>query len=226
MADDTPSMTRRGLFRGLGTATLLATACKPKETAPPDEGPRPLAGGLVLPATPSPLEFELDGAMVQTQAAPSMTLAVLLRGPLGRTATKIACDRGACGACTVLVDDEPRNACMMLAHDVAGRRVTTTAGLTKDGTLSVLQRRFVEHDALQCGFCTPGMIASCEGLLRAAARTGRTRLDAEDVQAAIAGNLCRCGTYPHVIAAVLTTPIPNERSAMGSSGANAEGGTR
>jgi aerobic-type carbon monoxide dehydrogenase small subunit (CoxS/CutS family) len=94
--------------------------------------------------------------------------------------------------------------------------------LVKDGTLSVLQRRFVELDALQCGFCTPGMIASCEGLLRAAARAGRISLDAEDVRAAIAGNLCRCGTYPHVVAAVLTTPIPGERPPDG--GASAEGG--
>jgi len=217
MADDTPAMTRRGLFRGLGSATVLA-ACKPRDPSPPDAPVTPFGSGVVIPATPSPLEFELDGAPVRAQAAPSMTLAALLRGPLDRTSTKVSCDRGACGACTVLVDDVARNACMLLAHDVAGRRVTTVVGLAKGGSLSVLQQRFVEHDALQCGFCPPGMVASCEGLLRAAARAGRTRLDAADVETAIAGNLCRCGTYPHVVAAVLTTPIRGEHPSESEGG--------
>ena len=218
MADDTTAMTRRGLFRGLGSAAVLAAACKPRDPAPPEPRVSPLGSGVVIPATASPLDFELDGEPVRTQAAPSMTLAALLRGPLGRTSTKVSCDRGACGACTLLVDDVARNACMLLAHDVGGRRVTTTQGLAKAGKLSVLQQRFVEHDALQCGFCTPGMIASCEGLLRAAAKFGQTRVDAAEIKTAISGNLCRCGTYPHVVAAVLATPIPTEPAAADGEG--------
>jgi xanthine dehydrogenase YagT iron-sulfur-binding subunit len=101
----------------------------------------------------------------------------------------------------VLVDGQPRNSCMMLAHDVAGREVVTAEGLAKGDELSALQRAFVEHDALQCGFCTSGMLISCAALLRHQPKD--EALTAERVRDAIAGNLCRCGTYPHVVAAVL-----------------------
>jgi aerobic-type carbon monoxide dehydrogenase small subunit (CoxS/CutS family) len=91
---------------------------------------------------------------------------------------------------------------MMLAHDVAGREVTTVEGLAEGGELSALQKAFVKRDALQCGFCTSGMLVSCAGLLRRRA-ADRAALTAADVNAAIAGNICRCGTYPHIVAAVL-----------------------
>jgi xanthine dehydrogenase YagT iron-sulfur-binding subunit len=91
---------------------------------------------------------------------------------------------------------------MMLAHDIAGRSVTTVEGLASDGKLSVLQQKFVQHDALQCGFCTSGMLVSSAALLQRHAKRGGT-LTAEQVNDAISGNLCRCGTYPHVVAAVL-----------------------
>jgi aerobic-type carbon monoxide dehydrogenase small subunit (CoxS/CutS family) len=127
-----------------------------------------------------------------------MTLAEVLRGPLGLTGTKVACDRGACSACTVLIDGSPICSCMMLAIDVGARRVTTIEGLAQGDTLHPVQQAFIEHDALQCGFCTPGMVMSCAALLER-----MPELSADDVSAAIGGHFCRCGTYPHVVAATL-----------------------
>lgn len=195
-----PTLTRRGLFRSLGTAAIV-TGCtgpdKPDPTPPDPGGPRgPDAFGL----EPAPLAFTLDGQAVQAEVEARTTLLELLRIDLDRTGTKLVCDRGACGACMVLIDGVARNACMTLAHDVEGCTVTTVAGLAEAGRLSALQAAFVEHDALQCGFCTSGMLISATALLDA--RAGEP-LRAEQVQTALAGNLCRCGTYPHVVAAVL-----------------------
>ena len=130
--------------------------------------------------------------------APETTLAELLRGKLGLTGTKIACDRGACGACTVWLDGAPVCSCMVLAIEVGGRSVTTIEGLADGETLHPVQAAFIAHDAVQCGFCTPGLVMSCAALL---ARTKQP--SADEVKAAIAGHYCRCGTYPHVIAATL-----------------------
>ncbi len=196
-------ITRRGLFRGIGTATLVAGCTTQK--APPPEGPAsstPATGlGLTIGPGPAPLQFELNGEAVTTEAPPSATLLDTLRLSLDATGTKKVCDRGSCGACMVLVDGAPQNSCMTLAHDVAGRKVTTVEGLGKGhaGGLSPLQKAFVERDALQCGFCTPGMLISCSALL---SRTGGSAPKTANIQDAISGNLCRCGTYPHIIAAV------------------------
>jgi len=198
-----PRITRRTLFRGLGSATVVAgcaTPAKPNpnpETTPP--GVTPPVDGVALGPGPSPLQFTLNGASKTAETAPSTTLADLLRLELNVTGTKVVCDRGSCGACTVLVDGVARPSCMTLAHDVAGRTVTTVEGLAQGNELSALQRAFVEHDALQCGYCTSGMLMSCQGLL-----ARKQPVDADGVKRAISGNLCRCGTYPHVVAAVLS----------------------
>lgn len=203
MADSDPRLTRRGLFRGLGTAALVA-GCKPKgESEAPEGVAPPDATGATVSAEPSPLRFVLNGEEVELSVQARTTLAQALRLDLDRTGTKISCDRGACGACMVLVDGEAHNSCMTLAHDVGGRSVETVEGLGGPDHLSALQRAFVEHDALQCGFCTSGMLISSEALLREHRATGK-KLDAEDVKACVAGNLCRCGTYPHVVSAVLS----------------------
>jgi len=151
-------------------------------------------------AGPQPVAIILNvnGAERPLQAEPRMTLAEALRGPLGLTGTKIACNRGACSACTVWLDGLPICACMMLAIDVGERSIVTIEGLADGETLHPVQQAFIDHDALQCGFCTPGMIMSCAALLE---RTSEP--NAEDVRAAISGHYCRCGTYPHVIAATL-----------------------
>ncbi|MCY0986361.1 (2Fe-2S)-binding protein [Nannocystis sp. ILAH1] len=201
---DRAGITRRGLFRGIGTAGLLA-GCKPSERPPTTteehgDAAGPGAGEAALGPGPAPLAFTLNGEAKTVEVAPHVTLLAALREQLRFTGTKVVCDRGACGACTVLIDGVARNSCMTLAHDVAGAAVTTVEGLAPGGKLSVLQQAFIRHDALQCGFCTSGMLMSCQGLLE---RTRGQKLGREDVEAAIAGNLCRCGTYPNVVAAVL-----------------------
>jgi xanthine dehydrogenase YagT iron-sulfur-binding subunit len=144
------------------------------------------------------LSLSVNGRTVPVRVDPGTTLADVLRQGLGLTGTKIGCDRGACSACTVWVDGEVVASCMTLAFDVRGRRVTTVEGLAQGGKLHPVQQAFVEHDALQCGFCTPGMVMSCAALL---ARHPNCTL--EDVKAAVSGHLCRCGTYPNVFKATL-----------------------
>jgi len=198
-----PTLTRRGLFRSLGTAALVTGCIEPKpDPRPPTEvGPSESdAFGL----GPAPLSFTLDGRPVRVETEARTTLLELLRIDLDQTGAKLVCDRGACGACMVLVDGTARNSCMLLAHDVEGREVATVAGLAQAGRLAPLQAAFVEHDALQCGFCTSGMLISASALLRKREADGASEpLSADQVRDALAGNLCRCGTYPHVIEAVL-----------------------
>ena len=198
-------LTRRGLFRGVGTATLISGCVKRKDH---EELDGPVVDDATAPAEigpdPTPLRFTLNGKPAQVSVEPRVTLLEALRLDLDTTGPKLVCDRGACSACLVLVDGQPRNSCMMLAHDVAGREVVTAEGLAKGDELSALQQAFVQHDALQCGFCTSGMLVSCAALLRNHSSGGsKEPLTADRVRDAIAGNLCRCGTYPHVVAAVL-----------------------
>ena len=114
------------------------------------------------------------------------------------TGTKVACDRGSCSACTVHVDGSPDSACTTYVLDAVGRELTTIEGIAKGDDLHPVQQAFIDHDAMQCGFCTPGMVMSCAALLR---RTPRPTLD--DVKTATSGNLCRCGTYAKVFEATL-----------------------
>jgi len=144
------------------------------------------------------MTLDVNGSPRAVVAEPRMTLADVLRGPLGLTGTKVGCDRGACSACTVWIDGAPVVSCMMLAIDVGGRKVTTIEGLARGDDLHPVQSAFMAHDAVQCGFCTPGLVMSCAALL---ARNPDPSLD--DVTDAISGHLCRCGTYPHVFAATL-----------------------
>ena len=207
---DTPRLSRRSLFRGVGTTALAASCATPTKPQPaPAPGIDPASpppGGTALGPGPAPLRFTLNGAPQTLEVAPSTTLLELLRHQLDATGSKLVCDRGACGACTVHVDGLPRPSCMTLAHDVDGHKVTTVEGLAINGQLSPLQRAFIEHDALQCGYCTSGMLMSCQALLT---RGGAT--DAAAVEHAIAGNLCRCGTYPNIVAAVLS--VANNKGA-------------
>jgi xanthine dehydrogenase YagT iron-sulfur-binding subunit len=194
-------ITRRELFRGLGglgtgavATTLLgqhALVEKAAEAAPADPA------GPALGPGPVRITLTLNGTARSLSVEPRTTLLELLRDQLDLTGAKPVCERGACGACTVVVDGMAVDACMMLALDAWGRSVTTVEGLARGGELSPLQQAFVDHDALQCGFCTPGMLMSCHALL---ARTPSPKPD--EVKRAVAGNLCRCGTYPKVFDAV------------------------
>src|SRR5204862_8075919 len=145
-----------------------------------------------------PLRLMINGREVTPLVDPGMTLAEVLRNVLGLTGTKIGCDRGACSACTVWLDGQVAASCMTLAFDARGRRITTIEGLAAGEALHPVQQAFIEHDAMQCGFCTPGMVMSCAALVE---HNKNPSLD--DVKTAVSGNLCRCGTYPKVFDAVL-----------------------
>ena len=126
-----------------------------------------------------------------------MTLLQMLREKLALTGTKNGCAAGECGACTVLVDGEPVNSCMMLALEADGCEVTTVQGLAEDGQLSPLQQAFVDHNAVQCGFCTPGMLASAHALLKRNPDPSE-----QEIREALVGNLCRCTGYLRIVQAV------------------------
>lgn len=147
---------------------------------------------------PQPLTLLVNGEPRTAAADPATTLVEFLRDGLGLTGTKVGCDRGACSACTVWIDDEVAASCMTLAYDVRHRKITTIEGLASAGKLHPVQLAFIEHDALQCGFCTPGMVMSCAHLVNK-----NPQCTLADVQAAISGHLCRCGTYPNIFKATL-----------------------
>ncbi len=142
--------------------------------------------------------LHVNGQAHPLPVEPRMTLAEVLRGPLGLKGTKVACDRGACSACTVWLENEVVASCSILAVEVGDRPVTTIEGLTGDRSLHPVQEAFIAHDAVQCGFCTPGLVMSCARLL-----ADNPHPDETDIRTAISGHLCRCGTYPHVLRAIL-----------------------
>jgi aerobic-type carbon monoxide dehydrogenase small subunit (CoxS/CutS family) len=144
------------------------------------------------------LKMKVNGKMCQLAVEPRSTLAEALREELQLTGTKVGCDRGACSACTVWLDGLPVLSCMTLAVEVGDREVTTIEGLAKNGNLHPVQEAFIEHDASQCGFCTPGMVMSAAHLLKE-----NPNPELEDVKKATRGNLCRCGTHPNVFAATM-----------------------
>lgn len=190
---DSKRFSRRNLFVGLGVTATVAPvleSCEPAK-AP---GPQP---GVVGPG-PVAATLRVNGADHRVTVEPRQTLAEVLRNDLGMTGTKIGCDRGSCSACTVSMDGTPVCACTTFVLDAVGREVTTIEGLAKGDALHPVQQAFIDHDAMQCGYCTPGMVMSCAALL---ARKPGPTLD--DVKAATSGNLCRCGTYPHVFEATL-----------------------
>lgn len=161
---------------------------------------RELAGeqsGVIGPE-PTTVALSINDEHLDVLIDPATTLVEALRDGLGMTGTKIGCDRGACSACTVWVDGEVVASCMTLALDVRGKKITTIEGLARGEALHPVQQAFVEHDALQCGFCTPGMVMSCARLVE-----DNPDCTLEDVQQAVSGHLCRCGAYPNIFKATL-----------------------
>jgi xanthine dehydrogenase YagT iron-sulfur-binding subunit len=140
----------------------------------------------------------VNGREHRVDVAPSATLLEVLRENLSLTGTKRGCDMGSCGACTVLVDGRRVNACLALAVMQKGREIVTIEGLAGNGDLHPLQRAFVEHDALQCGYCTPGQVMSAVALIA----EGRATSEAS-IREFMSGNLCRCGAYPNIVAAIV-----------------------
>ncbi|MDN4988448.1 (2Fe-2S)-binding protein [Bradyrhizobium sp. WYCCWR 13022] len=147
-----------------------------------------------------PISLVVNGVKRMLNILPWTTLLDALRDHLGLTGTKKGCDHGQCGACTVLVEGRRINSCLALAVMKDGAEITTVEGLATDGNLHPLQQAFIDHDAFQCGYCTPGQLCSAAGLLA----EGRAR-DADEIRELMSGNLCRCGAYPNTVAAIQQT---------------------
>jgi xanthine dehydrogenase YagT iron-sulfur-binding subunit len=180
---------RRGFMATLGTGAVAAAGVAAGETeAAP--APSPSAGEMV------PVVLKVNGRTHRLLVEPRWSLLYVLRERLGLTATKLGCERGECGVCTVLMDDKTAYSCMILALEAEGRTITTLEGLMDGEELGVVQRAFVEQDAYQCGYCTPGQVVAVEGLLRA---NPSPTLD--DIRRGVSGNLCRCGAYAHIFEA-------------------------
>ena len=143
------------------------------------------------------MKLEVNGVVREVSPSPVESLADTLRDRLHLTGTKVACGRGECGACTVLLDGRPVYACLTITNACVGLRVTTIEGVGTPDALHPVQRAFIDHDAVQCGFCTPGQVMSAIALLR-----GNASPDDSDIRRSMSGNLCRCGTYPRIAAAI------------------------
>ena len=145
------------------------------------------------------LKLHVNGETLEILSEPHKTLLEVLREDLGLTGTKRACDLGTCGACTVLINGKPHLSCLTLAADAQGKEILTIEGLSQDGELHPLQKAFVDQGAIQCGFCTPGMILTAKAFLEEHAHPSE-----EEVKKAISGNLCRCTGYVKIVEAILS----------------------
>ncbi|MFY9112307.1 MAG: (2Fe-2S)-binding protein [Desulfomonilia bacterium] len=144
------------------------------------------------------INLTINGAPYELEVEPNLILNTLLRDRLGLTGTKISCGEGECGACTILVDGKPMLSCSMLAVAANGKNITTNEGLAKDGELHIIQKKFIEKGAIQCGYCSPGMILAVKALL-----DENPNPTSADVKKAIGGNLCRCTGYVKIVDAAL-----------------------
>jgi len=174
----------------VGGAVIVVAACAGGQA-------RREAMGPSAPGEPMEITLLVNGERRALRVDPRTTLLDLLRENLGLTGTKKGCDMGQCGACTVLADGVRIDSCLALAAQYDGRSITTIEGLIKDGTLHPAQEAFLQEDAFQCGYCTPGQILSCIGFLH----EGGGATDME-IREGMSGNICRCGAYPNIVAAV------------------------
>jgi xanthine dehydrogenase YagT iron-sulfur-binding subunit len=158
--------------------------------------PSPAAKSIPAPDKIA-ITLTVNGAERKFRVAPWTTLLDALRDHLNLTGTKKGCDHGQCGACTVLADGRRINSCLTFAVMKDGSKITTIEGLASDGVLHPLQQAFIDHDAFQCGYCTPGQICSAAGLIA----EGRAK-SADEIRELMSGNICRCGAYPNIVAAI------------------------
>lgn len=191
------AVSRRSFLKGAGVGAAGLAATQLGLPAPDAEQAQGNEVAALGPG-PVPMRFRVNGQTYSARLEPRVTLANALRDHLGLSGTKVICDRGACGGCTVLLDNQAVVSCMVLAVSTQGKHIQTVEGLARGDRLDPLQDAFIAHDALQCGYCTPGMLMSCKALLERNPTPSRA-----EIKTAISGNICRCGTYPHVFAAVL-----------------------
>jgi xanthine dehydrogenase YagT iron-sulfur-binding subunit len=163
------------------------------------QSPSTTREGIERISKPAPMRITLhiNGEERKLDVAPWTTLLDLLRDRLNLTGTKKGCDHGQCGACTVLIEGRRVNSCLTLAVMKDGAKITTIEGLAKDGALHPLQQAFIDHDAFQCGYCTPGQICSAAGLIA----EGKAKTP-DEIRELMSGNICRCGAYPNILAAI------------------------
>jgi xanthine dehydrogenase YagT iron-sulfur-binding subunit len=183
--------TRRGFLAtvGLGAAAVVASSNIGAHAQEKDE--------VIDPTEMTKVKLRINGQMHRLLVEPRWSLLFVLRERLGLTAAKMGCERGECGTCTVLMDNVPRYACMTLAVEAEGSDIITLEGLMNGEALGAVQKAFLEHDAFQCGYCTPGQIMAVEGLLRA-----NPEPSGDEIRKGVSGNLCRCGAYTHIFQAV------------------------
>ena len=213
-----PNLARRRFLQSAAAAATIGAAPHLSAEEQPMAQPAPLA---TRPAPlPGPVRLTINGRPYVFQLEPRVTLLDALREHVGLTGTKKGCDRGQCGACTVLVDGRRINSCLTLAVMHEGQSVTTVEGLAQQDSLSPIQRAFIEHDAFQCGYCTPGQLCSATALLdefnagavstvTADVRARPPALTDDEIRERMSGNLCRCGAYSNIVAAVR---VAHERS--------------
>jgi len=187
------SFTRRDFLKGASVAVSSGLLMTEAHAAPPPTGTDTVAG-----PGPVPITLRINGKPHKLNLEPRVTLLDALRNHLDLTGAKKVCDRGVCGACTVMLDDKPVYACNLLAIQAEGHDIVTVEGLSHDGQLHPVMTAFVEHDAQQCGFCTPGFVVACKAFL-----DKHPNPTFDEVEEGLGGNLCRCGTYVGIRQAVL-----------------------
>ncbi|HOW66196.1 MAG TPA: (2Fe-2S)-binding protein [Candidatus Paceibacterota bacterium] len=191
------SVSRRNFLKTIGTTAVAGAAAQAESIAA--ELQKVDAEKIQGPG-PVPITLTVNGKKHDLELEPRVTLLDALRNFLNSTGAKEVCDRGTCGACTVLIDGKPVYACMQLAIESQGCSITTVEALAQGNRLSKIQQAFIEEDALMCGYCTPGFLMSATALLQR-----QPKPTADDVRHACAGNVCRCGTHPRVLKAILKT---------------------
>ena len=186
-----PGVTRRKFLKTMGSGAAIAAASDALTA-------RGVAkADVIKPEAIVRVNLSINGIRRSLVVESRWSLLYVLREKLGLTGTKVGCERGECGACTVLMDQVPRYACLTLAVEAQGSEIVTLEGLMQGEKLGAVQQAFAEHDAFQCGYCTPGQIVAAEGLLR-----GNPAPKPDEIRRAMSGNLCRCGAYAHIHRAV------------------------
>jgi len=175
-------LSRRGFIASVGAGAVAAATAKGAENEV-----------AVEESATNEITLMVNGKKQRITVEPRQTLLHVLRDMLGLTATKVGCERGECGACTVLIDGRTRYSCLTLAVEAEGHEITTLEGTMKGEELSDVQKAFVEEDAYQCGFCTPGQVVAMEGMLRK-----NNNPSDEEIKEGMSGNICRCGAYKHI----------------------------
>lgn len=192
-----PGISRRGFLKGVGAGAAAAGFLKGVHDTPEAEAQ---STNGVLGPDPVKITLNINGQNKEVEVEPRVTLLDALRNRLDLTGSKKVCDRGTCGACTVMVDDKLMYSCSILAVEAQGRKITTVEGLGNPDKMNDVQTAFVEHDGLQCGFCTPGFVVATTAYVKE-----HPNASEDEVRHALGGNLCRCGTYAGIHAVTLGT---------------------